>query len=76
MIKPKYNLGDKVWVIHNKRAQEGVIMSVSVEEWQNVEVRLESSGSSLQYGVSTESGRAYADEDSVFTTKEELIKSL
>lgn len=65
--KTKYNIGDKVWLIRDNRAQRSDITRVviSVESSDNYEVSY-----SLHFG-DTE-----FPEDQLFSSKEELLKSL
>ncbi len=63
----KYNIGDKVWIIHDNRALRSDIRSIiiSAESPNAFEVKY-----SLHYGESD------IPEDKLFSTKEELLKSL
>ena len=65
IIKQKYNIGDKVWVVEDRQAVEKVITGIFFKKENN----------SLFYKFDF---REYSDthEKYVFSTKEELIKSL
>lgn len=67
MKKPKYQIGDKVWVIDNNKIGETVITAIGLvkNEFRYSFCQLEGSAVSL-----------YCPEERLFATKEDLIASL
>lgn len=81
-INSKYSIGDTVWLIYDNRVQQTTIEDIVVErrygdvplveriKWKLAIKRLKPGA----FGTFTED--AYATEDKLFATKEELIRSL
>lgn len=69
--KPKYTIGDLVWLIEHKKAKYGYIIGIGL-----------CGANEIRYFVSNmplnrnETIRAYEPEDELFSTKEELLASL
>lgn len=75
VITTKYNIGDKIWFIHERKAHEKTIIYIDTEQrktplkisyWVNMEEDVKKD--STKYEIITE--------DNVFSSKEELIDSL
>ena len=71
-IETKYNIGDEVWVMHDNKVKRGIIIKIdaSLERDMNSQ----NVGKSVYYGL-YDFPYPYI-ENHIFTTKEELLKSL
>lgn len=72
-IETKYNIGNKVWFIYGRSVSKGTIKEVLVslisDEYGNI-------NTSIDYIVMTGYIEERVEENHLFTTKEELLKSL
>ena len=72
-IETKYNIGNKVWFIYRRSVSKGTIKDISVslisDEYGNI-------NTSIDYMVMTAYIKERVEEKHLFTTKEELLKSL
>ncbi len=70
MIKPKYNIGDKVWILEEGKAVQKIVMGVViVDNGKKV-------GYCLEELKETWYTHFYPHEPKLFETKEKLIKSI
>lgn len=78
MPKPKFQVGDEVFVIDNHKIRQRTVSGVSiVDKNQNYSIKTKSY--EIKYRVEMYGDHSYGfyvDEESVFATKEELIASL
>ena len=68
-IETKYNIGDEVWFMENNRATTGIVVKLDIDvtksgDWYIEHYKVESNGLRCHVG------------QSLFPTKEELLKSL
>lgn len=78
-IKTKYNLGDKVYVMHDNKVVYFTIQRINIKIGDKISIEYVSSEKFRQYlYLSKESDymSLYVEEEKVFSTKEELLKSL
>lgn len=63
-VETKYNIGQKVWGIINNKVQEVEIINIHIHSYPNKCI--------IRYGIGM---FETIDEENVFPTKEELLKS-
>lgn len=71
-IETKYNIGDKVWFMHDNKVKSGTIITIGVFVERDMNSQYVSN--SVQYGLDN-FDYPYR-ENHLFPTKEELLKSL
>lgn len=71
-IETRYNIGDKVWFMHENKVKTEIIIKIGVVVERDMNSQYV--GKSIQYGLYSVS-YPYA-ENHLFPTKEELLESL
>ena len=72
IIETRYNIGDRVWFMHDNKVKSEIIIKIDVV----IEKDMNCTGvhKSIEYSLFNYS--RYYTEDKLFHTKEELLKSL
>ena len=72
MTQPKYQLGQKVWIIDGNKVVEREIKAIAVNGYKKIVYSFEEAGDGYDYYERS----INIQENKLFPTKEELIKSL
>lgn len=69
-IKTKYNIGDEVWISHKSRIHNGIVDFISIDVTKENTM-------TVYYHIDEANGISCTfEEQQLFPTKEELLKSL
>lgn len=75
-MTPKFNLGDRVWLLHNYKAIEATVTGVHhICKYDGTEESIDYT-ERVCYNLHPELSRTYFDERYLFNTREELLESL